>query len=474
MSSSDQSAPQQKAAPKRPDIFNGPILSTTVKLSIPILISQILAFAYIIVDTVFISAIDRSSTALISGAGLVYPVYLVFFTLSRGVFMGMSSVTARGVGQKNEELLKRVGDSGLLLTLAMIVVALIVSVLFGDPILHFLAGSNLSDKAIGYGIDYFYYMLPCMVLLLLFNTYGGILQGEGKAKQFGIASIVSTVLNIILNPIFIFGFDMGIKGSGLASSVSTAIAVLYFVFLFARKRLVPITWKLTNASRKLMREVLKIGVPASIGLLLINISALVLNNLVGSIGETEMNAWVLVSRTDQLFVIPAYAVGLTTVPMIGQNYGRGLLERSKRIFQVNLALCLSVSLILGILYALFAPEIFSWFSSVQPVIDASATQVRYLFAATVALSGITVIGCCFQATGKPVPSLFNNILRAALSCVPLLLPLLSFKVDNMSPIYWWTGIANLLTFVIAFLWASNHFRKLQVKKIQMGAKSTHA
>jgi len=467
--------PSEQAIKKRPDIFNGPIVPTTVKLSIPILISQILTFAYIIVDTIFISLIDRSSTSLISGAGLVYPIYLIFFTLSRGVFLGMSSLAARGTGQKDENILKKAGDSGLALTLAVTVVMLLIGIFFGGDIVRLLAGRELSGATVQYGIDYFYYMFPCMLLLLLFNLYGGTLQGEGKAKQFGIASMLSVLLNIVLNPILIFGFDMGIKGSGLASSISTALALLYFVFLFAKKKGgISITWNLANTSKKLVSEVLKIGIPASIGMLLINISALVLNKLVGSISENSMDAWVLVSRTDQLFMIPAYAVGLTVIPMIGQNFGRGNLQRAANIFKTDLGLCLVASAVLGALYAVFAPQIFHAFSSVPSVIDAATEQVRYLVIATIALSGITVIGCSFQATGRPLPSLVSNIVRAALCCVPLLLPLFSVELDSMMPIYICFGVANLLTFVLAYLWAHKHFKGLKAKKIVMEAGGTPA
>lgn len=462
---------------KRPnsklDLLNGPIASTTLKMSMPILISQILTFAYIMVDTLFISMIDKDSTEYLSGAGLVYPIYMIFFTIARGLYLGTSSLTARSIGEKNERSLQKLGHSGMLLAVIISAVTLIAGILFGSGLIRGLGGSELTSGTTHYGIVYFFSMLPCMVLMLLFNTFGGILQGEGQAKQFGLASAGSTILNIILNPILIFGFDLGVMGSGLASSISTALAVLYFAYLFARnKTTVPMRWRLFQGEGKQIKEILRIAIPASIGMFLINLSAIVLNRMTGNISEENMNAWVLVSRVDQLFMIPAYAIGLTTIPMIGQNFGRGNVVRSGKIFNVNLLICLGGSAVLGLFYALFAPQLFHAFTSVQEVIDISTRQVRWLVATTVALSGITVIGCSFQATGRPIPSLINNIIRSLITAFPLALPLIGFSVNSMNPIYVCVGLANVLTFVISLIWASIHFKHLA--RMSAGVPGTEA
>lgn len=447
-----------------PDILNGPIVLTVVKLGIPILITQALVFLYMIIDTFFISLIDKHSTALLSGVGLVYAIYLIIYNISCCLFLATSSVTARGIGQKNEDVIKRTGDSGLLIALIICVVTYAIGSIFGKDIIKFLAGSKLTTEAIQYGVDYFSFLLPGMVMLLFMTTVSGILQGEGKTKQIGLAATVSTITNIILNPVLIFGFNLGVKGSALATSISIALTVIYYLSFFIRKKTtMQIQWKIFEPNIKIIKEILRIGIPASIGLILLNIAAMILNNVVGSISEASMNAWVLVSRTDQIFLIPAYAIGLTTITMVGQNYGHGNLERTEKIFHVSLLLCIICGLFLAPLYMIFAPVIFQQFSSDPDVIAGCVKQVRMLTFTTIGVSSLMVMQLAFQATGRPMPALINDIIRVVITSFPILLPFLHFPIKDMDPIFIFFGGGNLIAFIISIIWAWNHFKKLQFK-----------
>jgi len=141
----NNSAPQEI-----PGIFEGPILPVTIKLGFPILLSNLLNFFYNIVDTVFISMIDRGSTALISGTGIVSPVYFLFVALSSGLGVGMSTLIARSIGEKNPDALRHGMSSGFLLALIIAAVTLPLGYVFTGPILALLAGKGMSPEALRY------------------------------------------------------------------------------------------------------------------------------------------------------------------------------------------------------------------------------------------------------------------------------------------------------------------------------------
>jgi putative MATE family efflux protein len=447
-----------------PDIFDGPIVYTTLRLSIPMLVTQLLSFTYLFVDTYFISMIDKQSTTLVSAVGLVFPIYLFFLNICFGLFQGTSSHVARGIGEKKEEVINKIGDSALLLVIVIGVVTFVLSVLFGEQIIHFFAGSQLTAETIKYGLEYFYYLLPGLEMFLITHVYCGILQGEGLAKYIGWGAVLSTTTNIILNPILIFIFNMGVKGSALATSIAIGLSLIYLTVLFFRgKTTIPFKWNVFNANKKLIKEILWISVPASLGMFLITISTGVLNNIVSSVSQAAMNAWVLVSRTDQLFVIPSTAIATTTITMIGQNYGRGNLMRAAKIFRVNVILCISICAILAFLYIIFAPELFQLFSSVPEVIDGSVKQVRLLAFTTLWSATVLVISLSFQATGRPLPNLINCFIFMVITCTPLCLPLFGFAIQDMTPIFICVGAGNMLTFIIAFIWGNSHFKQLQFK-----------
>ncbi len=456
-----------------PDIFDGPIVYTTLRLSIPMLVTQLLSFTYLFVDTYFISMIDKQSTTLVSAVGLVFPIYLFFFNICCGLFQGTSSVVARGVGEKKEEVINKIGDSALFLVIVICVATFVLSLLFGERVINFFAGSQLTAETINYGIEYFYYLLPGLEMFLVTHVFSGILQGEGLAKYIGWGAVLSTTTNIILNPILIFIFNLGVKGSAIATSIAIGLNLLYCTVLFlGRKTTIPFKWNIFNANKKLMKEILWISVPASLGMFLITISTGILNNIVSSVSQAAMNAWVLVSRTDQLFVIPSTAIATTTTTMIGQNYGRGNLMRAAKIFRVNVILCIAVCAILAFLYSIFAPELFRLFSSVPEVIDGSVKQVRLLAFTTLCSATVLVISLSFQATGRPLPNLINCFIFMVITCSPLYLSLFGFAIQDMNPIFTCVGVGNLLTFIIAFIWGNSHFKQLESndKNVQISIK----
>ncbi|MCX8130965.1 MAG: MATE family efflux transporter [Clostridia bacterium] len=445
-------------------IFEGPIASTTLKLSIPIIISQFLAFAYIIVDTVFISMINRQSTAMISGTGLVYPIYSCVINLATGLLLGISSLIARGIGEKNDKVINNAADSGLFLAIIIGAFTLISGLIFGGDMVHFIAGSQLTAETIQYGIDYFNFLLPGMVLLFLTHAFVGILQGEGSMKYLGISIFLSTAFNIILNPVLIFVFGLGVRGSALATTLAIGLTEFYFLYLFLRKKtVIPIRWRVFQASIKQVKEILRIGIPASLGLFSISISSIVLNNIVSSISQEAMNSWVLVTRLDQILIIPGAAIAATTITMIGQNFGRGNLERAQKIFKVNLMLCAAICAGVALLYFITSPGIYSLFSSRPEVVEGCIRQVRLLAFTTIWVAVSMVVSSTFQATGRPIPDLVLVIIRMGIISIPLSLLLIHYAKMEMYGVFIGVGTGNVISFIIALLWGRSYIKKLHIK-----------
>src|SRR5204862_49628 len=147
-------------------------------------------------------------------------------------------------------------------------------------------------------------------------------------KYIGTGWIISNLVNIVLAPIFIFPLKMGVKGAGIAGSISIGIVLIYFAsVLFRDKTIIKIQWNIFKAKLSLIKEIVRIGAPVCLMILSTNVAVILLNNLVSSISQAAMNSWTLVGRIDQIILLPAMALGGVTMPMIGQNYGRGIYHR---------------------------------------------------------------------------------------------------------------------------------------------------
>jgi putative MATE family efflux protein len=448
-------------------IFEGPVLPVTLKLGFPILLSNLFNFFYNIVDTVFISMIDRGSTALISGTGIVFPVYFLFLALASGLGVGMSTLVARSIGERNMAALRHGMASGFLLSLVIAVVTIPLGYIFGDRILALLAGKGMSREAIGYGAQYFQWVLPGLAIMVFGQVLMGILQGEGKTKHIAVAMIISTLANIGLDPLFIFTFRMGVAGAAAATTVSIAIAGVYVLFVFLSGRSsAPLNLNPFAARPAMMRQIVAIGFPQSLGMLAMSIAFMALNKLVSGIGEAEMNAWSLVGRVDQLVFIPIFAISAANTTMIGQNYGRRNLARLLKVTDMNLLASFIIILGLSVLYILGAPLLYRAFSSVDTVLSLSVTQVRWLSFTFIGVAAAIICGGTFQGTGTPLPALVITLLRIGLVSVPLsCLFVLGFGW-GMPGMWAAMGVSNLMSLPLAWLWVRHHLKHLEFRSVE--------
>lgn len=447
-------------------MFEGPILPLAVKLSVPFFISNVVGLLYLVIDTYFITLIDRSSTALISGTGLVFPVFCLFLALGLGISIGVSSLVARAIGEKNQSAIERAADSGLLIASMIAIVSIVLGYAFGSDILHFMAGSKLTEEAIGHGLRFFHFILPGIGLLLLGQVLIGVLQGEGLTRYIATASFLSAVVNIALDPLLIFYFNMGVAGAGLATSLGVASAAVYIISVFVReKSSIPIHWDLTKARMKLISEILRVGSVQSFQMLAVSMTFMFLNNIVSSIGQDAMNSWALCGRTDQIILIPAFAISGATISMVGQNYGRGNLARIQSIYTQNILIGLVMVFFLAVVYNIAAEWVFSAFSSVESVISGSVFQVRVLSFTFLGVSTSLISAATFQATGKPMPALFITIISTIIIAVPTAY-LLVYTLDMKMPgVFISIGVGNVLVLPLSWVWTRLHLKNLKVRGI---------
>lgn len=445
-------------------IFSGKILNTTIKMSIPIFISQLVVFINVFCDTIFVAGVDKSSTVFVTAIGLVYPLITVFFNLCQSNLVGVSSVSSRLIGEKDDESLKKVCGSSIVMSVVMSLLMGILAFLLSKAAINLLAGSEINQETIHYANEYFTYLIPGLCVNLILYSLYGILQGEGNMGIFGLLVMLSAVINIILDPIFIYGFDMGVKGAAIATSLASIIPFVILLFIFIKKRkdaVIKLSFKKANISGKLIGNILKIGLVTSIGMFVLTFASMLINKVIGSVSEEALNAWVLVGRMDQLFLIPAFSIGLATVPMIGQNFGRKNGKRCNDIARVNLLTCLVVCLVVGAIYMLFAPQLFGLFTDVSSVTSIAVRLVRLLTITSVAVAGTTVVGSALQGIGKPVPGLVADLVRALIFASLMVLQMV-FLVDvKLNIILIFIAIGNVLSFVVALVFQRYYFRKIK-------------
>ena len=196
-----------------------------------------------------------------------------------------------------------------------------------------------------------------------------------------------------------------------------------------------------------------------------SVAFLLLNNLVSSINEAAMNAWTLVGRTDQMLLIPGFALSGATITMVGQNFGRKNFKRLKKIFHTNIITGLVTVTIIAGVYNLIAMPLFSLFTDVEEVLKGAVQQVRIISFTTASVSALFVIISTFQSTGKPLPALFITLMRIGAIAVPVAFILAKIVGLGMLGVYIGIVSGNLLILPIAWIWCSKHIDKLNYNSV---------
>lgn len=447
------------------EILNGSIGKTTIKLMIPILIGEFFIIIYGLTDSFFISLIDRKSTTLISALGIIFPIYFFFTALSIGLSNGISSLVARSIGAKDKETLDKTGDSGLTLSIVISILSIVLLYLFSDSIVKFLSPKTLSGQTILNAKSYLYYLIPGIGFLLIMQTLTGILQGEGLMQFGAIAMLLSVLLNIILDPVFIFVFKLGISGASLATTISMLFALLFVFFVFLNnKSVVKIKFKLSYINHKTIKEILRVGAPQSINMILLSFSFMIINYCVGTLGEDKLNAWSLVGRMDEFILMIGYALAGSTLTLSGQNYGNRNIMRVKETFRINSIYGVTGAIILAIIYNIFAYPIFNLLTGNKEVLEYCVKQVRFISFSYTGIVVSLVLNSLFIGTGKPLVGFIFSLIRVYFFLIPACLSAIYLFHVNIDIFIMIFLIINLLTLFLSIILGELFLKKVTLKE----------
>jgi Na+-driven multidrug efflux pump len=225
----------------------------------------------------------------------------------------------------------------------------------------------------------------------------------------------------------------------------------------------PLTFNITKCKGIYLREIVRIGFPNFLSMASMSISFMVLNKIVGSIGQTEMNGWALVGRMDQIVLVPSFAISGATISMIAQNFGRGNLDRVKKIYYTSIRLGITVVAAVACAYMIASPFFFPFFSSVPEVVHAAVRQVLLVSLTFVGVSVAIISTSAFQATGKPLPALIISLVRMGLISIPLALIFVFVIPLGMFGVFVAIMIGNIAAMPISYYWTKKHLHKLTIK-----------
>ena len=396
-----------------------PIPRAYFKMALPVVLSMLVSLVYNMVDTWFIA--QTQNTALVAGVSLCAPMFTLMVAMGDIFGLGGSSLISRLLGQGEA---KRVRHVSAFCSYGAIVWGVLVGALmliFRQPILHLLGASS---DTMGSAMAYYSYLALGAPAIIFTLVPSNILRTEGMAVASMVGSITGALVNMILDPIFIFGLNMGAGGAALATVLSNVVsAVLLMVLLVAKSQRLSMRLRDCPVQRTELREILVIGVPASITNLMQSFAMTLTNRFLLPYGTENVAALGIALKVNMIVMLIMVGFAFGAQPLLGYNYGANNRERLRGILKFDVLVQLVFSVVMTVVFLIFAPQIIRIFMSDSGVIQAGSRILRCMVITMPLMGIILVCTTLFQAAGKAMPAFLLSISRqevALLLCMVVL------------------------------------------------------
>ena len=441
------------------DVLLGNPKKALISMSIPLIISLLISSLYNLIDAAWVSGLGADALA---GVGFFTPIFMILVGFGNGLGAGSAFAISKYIGEENKPKADNASIHSILIDIVISVILTAVLFVFLESILNAMGAA----QTISYATDYGNIMILGSTLVILSNALYGIYRGEGDSKRPMYAMIASAVLNMILDPIFIYNLNLGVKGAAIATLISAAFVILILCYWFYIKKdtyLNPI-FSNFDFKRDIGSDIVKVGIPASIQLLNNAFFAAVFSALLAFLGSTDS---VAVYSTGWRIVIigttPILAIGTALISVIAANYGAKNYENIKIAHRYAMKISMIFAFAVAILTNVFAGDIASIFTS-------SGTSVRISPELTSFLQWIVIyyptmaVGVAstyvFQGLGKGITAMFQTIMRETgftIFFAVLLGVFLGYGVWGA-----WMGIVlgEIISNNITMVWADWQIKKL--------------
>ena len=420
----------------RRDLTEGSIARNIWHLALPMMAGNVLQNAFSIVDMKFVGKLGPSAIAAVSMSGLVMGI---LFVVIIGIYMGTVALVSRFVGAKEHEKAEEVAVQSLILGAFCYAIIAVIGYLLAESILRALGAG---EDVIKQGVGYIRITFVGSFTMILGVVLGSVLRAAGDAITPLKILIVSTVVNVILDPLLIFGYwgfpQLGVAGSAMATVIARAVSAFVLLWLFLSGRaIVKLRISALRVDFSMMWRIVKLGIFASVQGIMRSVSGIVLMPVIARYGTFAIAASGIGMRLQMVVMMPAFGLAGAVSTLVGQNLGAGKPERAERSAWITAGIGAAVMALLGIMFIVFPRSVIGFFNDNPEVLKIGA-EYMYILAGTFGFIGLSIIlGRALSGAGDTVsPMVITAIGFVGLRITLALLLSSAFGLKGV-----WFGIA---------------------------------
>lgn len=394
-------------------------------LAIPTIISQLITIIYNWADTFFVGQLNNTNQ--LAAVTICHPAFMMTTALANLLGIGGASAISRALGEQNCSKIKKISTTSVLGIILISLIYSLIVLIFKEPLLYLLGADELTFE---YANNYLFWVVIIGTLPSVLNySFAHLIRSTGKAKIASIGIALGGIINIILDPIFIFGFNMEIIGAAIATCISNAIASVFFIiYLYISRKDSILDFSINNMKIKepVVGDILSSGISAFLLTLMAIFSNASINNLMSEYSPAAISGVSIAKKIDLCIIAFSQGLAHGILPLVGYNYASKNLVRMKKVILFSISVAVSFATCCVILFSIFPTPLVSLFINDSETISYASDFLRIMCLSMPLTSLIFIFNAVFQATKKTGRALTTTLLRKGIIDIPLMIILNTF------------------------------------------------
>ncbi|MCJ8172411.1 MATE family efflux transporter [Clostridium botulinum] len=443
------------------------ISKVLLKLSVPAIIAMLINAIYNIVDTMFVGMLNNTSA--IAAVSIVYPLFMFIGAIGVMFGAGGASYLSRLLGEKKKEEADKTLTSTIIIGCIFSLIFTVISIIFLDK---FLLMYGATETIMPYAREYGYTIVLGAIFTIGTGIMSNTIRAEGNSKYSMIATCIGGVINIILDPIFMFRFGMGIKGAAVATVISQIVSFVFLLrYYYSKKSYIKLGIKFFKPTFNMFFEILKIGIPIFVTQVLASFALGFMNLGAKPYGDAAVAAMGIVFRVMSIGFYIVFGIGQGFQPVAGYNYGAKNFTRLKEAVKLSIKWSIISGIVISILFIVFAEGCMLIFTRDREVINIGIKAFRAASLLFPLFGYVNTYAVLYQALGKALGAFILSISRQGIFYIPLIFILPKF-IGLEGVIFCQTaadGLAFIETFIMA-IWLNKNLKKEMVEETSLDSK----
>ena len=425
-------------------------------LAFPIMAGMGIHTLYTIVDMIFIGRLGGDAIAAVA---FNMPLFFLVLGLSFGVGSGVTASIARFIGAKDKVNADNTAEHAVALGLIISTILTTLGLIYGEDLLQRLGATESVLPLSWVYLKVSLIGLPFMVFSTFFRS---ILSGEGDMKLPMAVAGLGTILNIILDPIFIFTLGYGVGGAAMASAISQLIVFLIFVYMLFVKEHAYIRFRMRDFSPSIfiIKDIIRVGLPASMSMIIMAFGQLVFNRILVRFSTDAVAAYQVGGRMDMVIFLPIMAIASALTTLVGMFFGAKEIEKIKFIAKYGIIRSMMVTGVLSIILYIFAPLVVKSFTLDVGIQSIAVTYLRFICLIYPLIAIGMTVGRILQGLGKGLPMLVITSIRILALSAPLALYFIMVLNKSIEWVWYAMIISTIVSVVISLIWLKSAFKDL--------------